>query len=74
MYQLLNDMVGGDDKGKLVSQHKSLVAAMRANQRLQRKVKAGNGQSSYLPTRILSNWSPVDEYEWAQAEQEVFCR
>ena len=67
MYQLLNTFVGGDEQNQLVSQHKTLVNAIKANDRLQRKVKQANGQSSYLPTEILCDWEPVDTDEYEAA-------
>lgn len=67
MYQLLNEMVGGDERGKLVSQHRTLVAAIKANDKLQRKVKANNGASSYLPVAYRKDWSPVDVDEFDAA-------
>ncbi len=67
MYQLINTFIGGDLKSQLVSQHKSLQAAIKANIKLQRQVKKANGSTSYLPTKILENWQPVNEEEYDAA-------
>ena len=36
----------------VISRHRSLVAAVRADRLFQRKVKRANGRSSYIPTKI----------------------
>lgn len=74
MFQLINNFVNGSVQDRVISQHRTLVAAMKANQKLQRQIEKSNGKGSYLPTRILANWQPCDEYEWDQALIEVNCR
>jgi hypothetical protein len=55
MFTLVNTMtqVLGDSIGTVISQHRTLDAAEHANTILQRAVKRANGNSSYLPTRIV---------------------
>jgi uncharacterized membrane protein YecN with MAPEG domain len=56
MFAVLNTMSavsGSSTVGRCESKHRTFEAAEAANQRLQRAVKRANGQSSYLPTRIV---------------------
>ena len=71
MYALINTMncVPGDSIGTIVSQHRTIDAAERADAKLQRLTKAANGANSYLPTRIVElTRKPVGRYignaEW----------
>ena len=52
---------------RVVSRHRTLDAAVKADRRLQRAVKRGNGQSSYLPTEYHKDGERLtdDEYEIA---------
>lgn len=38
---------------RIVSRHRTVEAACKADSKLQRAVKRANGSSSYLPTRIM---------------------
>lgn len=56
MYILVNTFArrtADNSVGAIVSRHKTREAAEKADARLQRGVKRGNGQSSYLPTVIV---------------------
>lgn len=55
MYALINTMSGvqGDSIGAVVSIHRTIEAAAAADVKLQRQVRRANGDSSYLPTRIV---------------------
>lgn len=56
MFALLNTfsaIPSSSTIGRCESLHRTREAAERANVRLQRQVKANNGQGSYLPTRIV---------------------
>jgi hypothetical protein len=37
-------------KGKIISKHRNLVNAIKANSKYQKMVKKNNGQNSYIPT------------------------
>lgn len=49
MYVLVNTFLND----RVISRHRSLNAVAKANDRLQRAVKRANGQSSYMPTRVM---------------------
>lgn len=55
MYALINTMnrVPGDSIGAVLSRHRTVEAAKRADTQIQRRVKRGHGQNSYLPTAIV---------------------
>jgi hypothetical protein len=55
MYALINTMnaIQGDSIGTVLSQHRTIAAAERANDTIQRMTKRANGSSSYLPTTIV---------------------
>ena len=55
MYALLNTMNARRNEypGSILSRHRSIAAAVAADKKMQRSVKAGSGQSSYLPTTIM---------------------
>ena len=76
-YALINEMqaIPGDSIGTILSKHRSIEAAERANAALQRATKRGNGASSYLPTRIVrltrkpsGRW--IGNGEWASTAAE----
>jgi hypothetical protein len=46
----------GTHEGRILSRHRTLVAAGKAGDRLQASVRRDNGASSYLPT-ILAEWT-----------------
>lgn len=51
MYLLVNTFTNDD----VISRHRSLVAAVCADRKLQKQVKKANGSSSYLPTVIRND-------------------
>lgn len=55
MYALINTMtqIPGDSIGTILSTHRTVEAAERADATLQRLTKRANGQTSYLPTTIV---------------------
>lgn len=58
MYAVLNMMDGtkdhdGECHGKVESRHRTVEAAIKADEKLQRAVKRANGKNCYLPTRIV---------------------
>ena len=55
MYALINTMsqIPGDSIGTILSRHRTVEAAERADTTLQRRIKRSNGQNSYLPTTIV---------------------
>lgn len=55
MYALINtmDAAGYDSIGTILSCHRSVEAAERADRALQRAVKRANGSASYLPTIVV---------------------
>lgn len=72
MFALINTMqaIPGSSIGTILSQHRSVQAAENADAKLQRLTKAANGQSSYLPTRIVrltakpsGRWIGNEEWE-----------
>ena len=52
----------------LISQHRSVRAAVKAQIKHIRAVRKHNGQSSYLTYSIRQNGKAVDEYEVIKAE------
>jgi hypothetical protein len=64
---------------RVVSNHRSLSAAVTAAAKFSRAVKRNNGQNSYIPTRIEQpdtdgDWLPVPIDEVQDAEQQLFNR
>jgi len=64
---------------RVVSNHRSLSAAVTAAAKFSRAVKRNNGQNSYIPTRIEQSdtegdWLPVPIDEVQDAEQQLFNR
>lgn len=61
MYALVNEMnqVGTDSLGTVISRHRTIAAADRADTRLQRAIMRSNGLGSYLPTIIVELVGPV---------------
>jgi len=54
MYALVNTFSATSDSiGIVESVHRTLVAAGRADVRLQRRVRRANGATAYLPTAIV---------------------
>lgn len=75
MFALINTMnaVPGDSIGTIVSRHRTRDAAERADSALQRRTRAANGATSYLPTCIVrltrrpaGRWIGRDEWEPAE--------
>ena len=63
----------------IISNHRSLKAAVTAAAKFSRAVKRNNGQNSYIPTRIEhhdtdGDWLPVPFDEVHDAEQQLFNR
>ena len=50
--------------GTVVSMHRTVEAAEKADRELQRSIKRGHGRNSYLPTLI----SPVCEARWRKGD------
>ncbi len=73
MYALINTMGQTSDTiGAIISRHRTIEAAERADAKLQRAVRAANGSNSYLPTTIVRlTCRPVGRFiahhEWTQA-------
>jgi len=81
MYAVVNTFAALADEtiGTIISRHRTVSSAARANRRLQTQTKRSNGQTSYLPTTIVRTdhrigthlriadknikWSPLDNYE-----------
>ena len=64
---------------RVISNHRSLSAAVIAAAKFSRAVKRNNGQNSYIPTRIEhhdtdGDWLPVPFDEVHDAEQQLFNR
>ena len=55
MYALINTMqaISGDSIGTILSQHRSVAAAERADAKLQRLTRSSVGSTSYVPTTIV---------------------
>lgn len=54
-YALVNTMNNvGREIGSAISFHASEEAAEKANAKFQKSVKRANGQSSYMPTKIVA--------------------
>lgn len=75
MYALINTMtaVPGDSIGTVLSTHRTIEAAERADSKLQRLTRKANGSTSYLPTRVVELVRrPQGRYiandEWRAAE------
>lgn len=49
MYALVSPFLNN----KVLSRHRSLIAAAKANDKFQRAVKRANGRDSYIPTRVM---------------------
>lgn len=66
MYALLNSF-----SNKIISRHRTVDNAVKADDRLQSAVKRSNGPGSYIPTRLVETVDgelvPVDEDEVAAA-------
>jgi hypothetical protein len=60
MYHLINTF----NNDRLISRHRTLVAAVKASIKHDRAVKKYNGQNSYIPTKIVEvvagEETPVD--------------
>ena len=54
MYLLVNTFLGGpEDRGQILSRHRTAGAAFRAQARQQRAVKRANGAGAWLPMIVL---------------------
>ena len=51
-----------------ISSHRTLAAAVKAQLAHARAVKRWNGQSSYIPTRILIDGEPMNEDQATEAQ------
>jgi hypothetical protein len=63
----------------IISNHRSLNAAVIAAAKFSRAVKRNNGENSYIPTRIEQHdtegdWLPVPIYDVQDMEQHLFNR
>lgn len=56
---------------RVISKHRTLDAAIKAQAKHSAAIKRHNGDASYIPTAITENGKPVDEYEMMQAERRV---
>ena len=60
---------------RLISRHRTLLAAVKADLAYDRAVKRRNGNSSYIPTVIVGvthgEQTPVDGQDLYRAEQEA---
>lgn len=63
---------------KIVSRHKTVAAAIKADLKLQRAVKKANGKTSYLPTelRVVASDGTLQRVDEDSHEQEewLLCR
>jgi hypothetical protein len=63
---------------RIVSRHRTIDAAIKADQRLQRSVKQSNGATSYLPTelRTIDKDGSTQRLPEDSSEQEqwLYCR
>jgi hypothetical protein len=57
---------------RIISRHRTLEAAAKAQAKHSRAVKRHNGASSYIPTAIAYEGKAVDEYEMMQAERSAW--
>lgn len=57
MYYLINTMsrVEANHVGRVISRHRTIETALKAQAKLARSVREANGQNSYLPTTILKD-------------------
>lgn len=59
----------------VISNHRTLVAAVKASAKHSRAVRKANGSSSYIPNQIVEvvdcEEVPVNEYDLMAAEQRV---
>jgi len=67
MYALIDTFNGyhyddGQVLGGIISRHRTVAAAEKANARHQRAVKRANGRTSYIPTAIV-------EVEWTDGKR-----
>jgi hypothetical protein len=73
MYALVNTM----NHDRIVSRHRTVEAAVKANDRLQSLTKKNNGQSSYLPTKIRridgDALLPLNDQEQDAADYAAMC-
>lgn len=54
MYALLNRMDSTDiDIGRVISRHRTVAAAERANAALQRATRRAHSSTSYVPTAVV---------------------
>lgn len=58
---------------KVISRHRSLVAAVKANESFQAKVSKANGAGSYIPTVYHQDGKPVLPEDLDEAEYTVYC-
>jgi hypothetical protein len=70
MYALVNTF----HNDKIVSRHRSINNAAKANARYQRDCKRCNGESSYMPTKIMriveGSLEPLNDVDH---EYSIFC-
>jgi hypothetical protein len=65
-YQLIDTF-----NNRVISNHRSLDAAVRAKAKHGRAVKRANGQSSYVTYAITLNTQPIESTEIINAEHRV---
>ena len=56
---------------RLVSRHRTLIAAVRAQRKHLSAVEKRNGKGAYLTYEFRKNGQPVDQYELMAAKQAV---
>ena len=63
---------------RIVSRHRTIDAAIKADQRLQRSIKRANGMTSYLPTELrkIDKDGSTQRLPEDSSEQErwLYCR
>lgn len=74
MYALINTMtqIPGDSIGTILSTHRTVEAAEKADEKINRLTRKANGANSYLPTRVVKlTRKPKGRYigndEWTDA-------
>ena len=61
MFELVNESSGADN---VISRHRSYIAAVRADRKLQDRTRKANGQNSFLQTRIDRNGTTYIPSRW----------
>ena len=61
MFELVNKSSGEDN---VISRHRSYIAAVRADRKLQAQTRKAHGQTSFLQTRIDRNGTTYIPSRW----------